>query len=376
MVSCIEPGSIIGVLGGGQLGRMFGIAARRMGYRVHVYEPTPDCPTCQVADREFISSYSDRVALAAFAASVDVITFEFENIPADIVNELARSKPTHPSADVLHTCQNREREKLFLRDNGYPHARFALIETAADLEPAIAQVGFPAVLKTADFGYDGKGQVKVTNAADLASVNLEGRAVAEEWVDFACELSAICARGQDGSSVLFPIAENVHSRHILHHSIVPARVPQDVQAQAGRIAASIAEDLNLVGLLTVEFFLTAGGRLLVNELAPRPHNSGHYSFDACVTSQFEQHLRAVTNYPLGSSQLLSPVVMVNLLGDLWRDERAPDWTTILREPRAKLHLYGKAEARPGRKMGHFCVLDDSAEGALQTALRIQAILEH
>ena len=372
----IGPGATIGVLGGGQLGRMFGIAARKMGYRVHTYEATPDSPAGQISDREFTGSYNDEDALKEFVRSVDVITFEFENIPSSVIDHLAQEKPVYPRSEVLHICQNREREKTFLATNGYPHVPFRLVTGEQDLQVALSALEAPAVLKTADFGYDGKGQQKVDDSKQVDFSTLAGRkAILEKWIDFDAELSVVCARGIGGELSNFTPAENVHRRHILDHSIVPARISERLQRQAIEIATSLAGDLDVVGLIAVEFFLTKQGELLVNELAPRPHNSGHYTFDACVTSQFEQQLRAVCGLPLGSSHLLSPIVMVNLLGDLWVDGMPPNWLPVLRHPNAKLHIYGKTEGRPGRKMGHYCVLSPTVEKALAEALKIRTELD-
>src|SRR6201993_1143139 len=370
----ICPGSTIGVLGGGQLGRMFGIAARRMGYRVHTYESTPDSPAGQVSDREFTGSYTDEAALREFVQSVDVITFEFENIPSAVIDRLALEKPVHPRSEVLHICQNREREKNFLAAHGYPHVPFRIIAGKDDLQEALAVLGLPAVLKTADFGYDGKGQQKIQDAGEVDVSTLGGRkGVLEKWIEFDCELSVICARGSDGQLSAFPVTENVHHRHILDHSIALARMPADLQREATEIAKSLATDLEVVGLLAVEFFFTTSGKLLVNELAPRPHNSGHYTFDACVTSQFEQQLRAVCGLPLGDTRLLTPVLMRNLLGDVWANG-TPDWPRLLALPGLRLHLYGKSEPRPGRKMGHYCVLSSSMEQAWEIDAEAQKIL--
>ena len=375
MIERIAPGATIGVLGGGQLGRMFGIAARRLGYRVHTYEASPDSPAGQISDREFTGSYTDEVAIAEFVNSVDVITFEFENIPAAVIDRIATKKPIRPRSQVLHICQNREREKNFLKEKGYPLAAFRVISNRGELKVALEEIGCPAVLKTADFGYDGKGQRKVDTPADADFTSfLGGKAVLEQWIDFQSEISVIAARGMDGSLGTFPVAENFHSKHILAYSIIPARVPYEVQREASEIARSIATDLEVVGLIAVEFFLTRDGKLLVNELAPRPHNSGHYTFDACVTSQFEQQLRAVCGQPFGSPELLVPTVMVNLLGDLWRDGKPPDWSAVLAQPRAKLHLYGKLEGRAGRKMGHYCVLGPTLPEALEIASNIKSEL--
>jgi 5-(carboxyamino)imidazole ribonucleotide synthase len=373
MIERIAPGATIGVLGGGQLGRMFGIAARRLGYRVHTYESSPDSPAGQISDREFTGSYSDEAAIVEFVDSVDVITFEFENIPAAVLDRIATKKPIHPRSEVLHICQNREREKNFLRTNGYPLAPFRVVGSEEELKVALEEIGYPAVLKTADFGYDGKGQQKIMAAGDADFTPfLGGKAVLESWVDFQCEISVIAARGTNDALCTFPVAENVHSRHILDYSVIPARVPARIQQEASEMARSIAIDLDVIGLIAVEFFVTTDGKLLVNELAPRPHNSGHYTFDACITSQFEQQLRAVCGHPFGSSELLVPTVMTNLLGDLWRDGIPPDWSPILTQPRAKLHLYGKLEGRVGRKMGHYCVLGPTLDEAFKVALNIKS----
>ena len=372
MEMVIPPGSTVGLLGGGQLGRMFALAARRMGYRVHTYEPSPDSPAGQISDREFNGSYADWDLLETFVQSVDVVTFEFENIPAEVVDRISRSKPVHPRSEVLHICQNREREKNFLRTHHYPHAPFAVISDQAELEAALDLIGAPAVLKSADFGYDGKGQQKICPGDRLDySRATASRSVLEKWISFDRELSVICARDGKGHVSVFPASENVHTHHILDYSIVPARIDPAVQGLAQSIASNIASDLGVVGLIAVEFFLTRDNELMVNELAPRPHNSGHYTVDACLTSQFEQQLRAVCGLPFGSADLLRPVVMVNLLGDLWKAGEQPDWRPILNDPYAKLHLYGKLDGRPGRKMGHFCVLRETIEQALADALQIK-----
>jgi 5-(carboxyamino)imidazole ribonucleotide synthase len=363
----IGPGSTVGILGGGQLGRMFGIAARRMGYRVHAFEPHPDSPAGQISDVEINAPYSDSEALKRFARQVDVISFEFENIPLSAINEVASLRPLRPRGEVLHICQNREREKAFLAQHGFPHAPFAVVDSPESLGLALEIIGTPSVLKTADFGYDGKGQLKLEEDLDLKRLWKDfhaPRGVLEKWIPFESELSVIVARGLDGRMVAFPPSENLHKRHILDISIVPARFSPAVCEAAVRLASDITASLDVVGLLAVEFFLARDGRLVVNELAPRPHNSGHYTFDACVTSQFEQQLRAVCGLPLGSNALLTPVVMWNLLGHLW-EKGEPDWGAVLSEPLAKLHLYGKAEARPGRKMGHVAVL-----AQVEEALRV------
>lgn len=370
----IQPGKTIGVLGGGQLGRMFAQAAQTLGYRVHVFEPQADCPAGAVANREINAPYDDLAALAAFARDVDVVTYEFENIPSTPLDAISSLVPLHPRAEVLHVCQNRQREKAWLRANNFPHVRYAEA-LDGDVAAAVAQVGRPCVVKTADFGYDGKGQMRITTDEDLeqACAIFRGRrCVVERWIDFKCELSVIVARTATGEMRAFPVAENIHTRHILDFSIVPARISPAVRREAEDLATAIAAKLGVVGLLAVEMFLTDKGEVLVNELAPRPHNSGHWSLDGGETSQFEQHVRAVCGLPLGSTEAREPTVMVNILGDAWRwqDGRVtgnPNWAAILAEPKAKLHLYCKAEPRLGRKMGHFTVRDADIEVALEKA---------
>ena len=294
MSEIVLPGGTVGVIGGGQLGRMLAIAARRMGYRVHVFEPQPDSPAGQLCDVEVNAPYDDIEQLETFARSVDVVTFEFENIPISAIDRIAAIRPVRPSGNVLHTCQNREREKAFLKSHGFPCAPFEVVDSAASLAGALAKIGSPSVLKTADFGYDGKGQLKLTggeNAQEVWQRFGAPRAVLEKWIPFQAELSVVCARGFDGQVVPFPVSENQHVRHILDLSIVPGRFPASVLEAARDLASRITAALDVVGLLAVELFLASDGELLVNELAPRPHNSGHFTFDACVTSQFEQLLR-------------------------------------------------------------------------------------
>ena len=353
----ILPGRTVGILGGGQLGRMFAIAARRLGYRVHSFDPTRDGPAGQVADQEVIAAYDDIDAARRFAQGVDVVTFEFENIPAETLAAIAELKPVHPAPEVLHICRHRLREKDFLSRHGFPVAPYRPVQSAAQLHQALHELGFPAILKTADFGYDGKGQTRIDrpDQVDAAWEHL-GRpiGVLEAFVPFQQEISVICARGIDGAEACFGPAENVHARHILDVTTVPANLPPGLAHAALDLARAIARSLNVVGLLAVEMFVVAG-QLVVNELAPRPHNSGHYTIDACVTCQFEQQLRAVCGLPLGNVQQLQPAAMANLLGDLWKTGE-PNWRAALAYPDVKLHLYGKAEARPGRKMGHLTAL--------------------
>jgi 5-(carboxyamino)imidazole ribonucleotide synthase len=362
----IAPGATVGVLGSGQLGRMFAIAARRMGYRVHTLSPDTDTPTGQIADREVVAAYDDLDAVRDFARGVDVVTFEFENVSAAAAEAAAEHAPVRPAGSVLHTTQHRLREKGFLANAGIPVTPFAPVRSLADLEEALAALGTPAVLKTAGWGYDGKGQVKIADPGEAAAAwqAIGGQeAILEAFVDFDREVSVVAARGLDGSFAHFGVIENRHHRHILDVSIAPAAVPPAVERAAVEIARGILEGLDVVGVLCVEMFLGRDGRLLVNELAPRPHNSGHLTFDACVTSQFEQQLRAICGLPLGSPELLRPAAMANLLGDLWA-EGVPDWAAACRYPDVKLHLYGKAAARPGRKMGHLTALAATPEAAL------------
>ncbi len=355
----ILPGAALGILGGGQLGRMFAIAARRMGYRPHTLDPQPGSPAGQACDHQEVANYADLEAVSRFASRVSAVSLEFENIPLEAIEAAATICPVRPSGGVLGICQNREREKSFLEKAGFPCAPFRIVDSAAALATALRELGgHSAVLKTADFGYDGKGQKKVEgNCHPGATWGAFGaaRAVLEAWIPFEAELSVIVARGLDGAMRTFPVAENIHRNHILDLSIVPGRFPAEVTTRAETLARDIAEALDLTGLLAVEMFLTKSGDLLVNELAPRPHNSGHFSFDACVTSQFEQQVRTLCGLPLGSTRLLTPVVMLNILGDAWAHGE-PDWRGLLADPDAKLHLYGKREPRPGRKMGHVCFL--------------------
>ncbi|MGC6454946.1 MAG: 5-(carboxyamino)imidazole ribonucleotide synthase [Coraliomargaritaceae bacterium] len=369
----IPPGATIGILGGGQLGRMLILAGRPLGYRFHVFEPNGPCTAGRVADLEINAPYSDTDALRTFAQGVDLITLEFENIPAEAIETLQAITPVLPGWKSLYTCQHRQREKDFLQAGGFPCAPFAYADSASSLADAVQSVGLPCVVKTAAFGYDGKGQVKL--AASDAGRDFESlwtelgappRVVVEKWIEHKGEFSVVCARRCDDTVHTFPMAENIHRNHILHASILPARAPQKVQDEAAEIAKGLARALDLVGLLAVEFFLDADDTLIVNEMAPRPHNSGHYSIEACVASQFEQHIRAVCGLPFGSTGLLRPTVMTNLLGDLWQSG-TPDWQPILADPAAKLHLYDKGEARPGRKMGHFTVSGETPDEALAKA---------
>lgn len=365
----VLPGSTIGVLGSGQLGRMFAIAARRMGYRVHTYSPDFDTPTGQVSDLEITADYGDLDRVAEFARGVSVVTFEFENVPATTAEACERFAPVRPSGNVLHIAQHRLREKTFLAGAGLPVTSFRPVRSREALRDALADLGCPAILKTAGFGYDGKGQQRVASFSqiDEAMHNLQGAdAVLEAFIDFEREVSVVAARGLDGSFVHYGVVENDHRNHILDTTIAPARVSEAVQREAIEITRTVFEKLDVNGVLCVEFFVTRAGKLLINELAPRPHNSGHFSFDACVTSQFEQQLRAVCGLPLGAAEQMRPAAMVNLLGDLWEGGE-PDWQAACQHPDVKLHLYGKLAARPGRKMGHLTALANTVEEALEHA---------
>ena len=373
------PPSTLGILGGGQLGRMLALEARRSGYRVVVFTNEPSgCPAGQVADGEINAEYSDTQALESFLAQVDVVTAEFENIPDDCLQAVEAVKPLRPSRHAIYTTQHREREKLFLREQGIACAEFRIIEDLAGLEQAVAELGRPCVIKTAAFGYDGKGQCKVTEGTDLLDAwrMFAGfHAVVEQWVPFVMEVSVVGARSVDGSTAVHGCVENVHEHHILDVSIAPARVAADIEAQALALWQAVAQGLDYVGTMAVEMFVTAEGKVLVNEIAPRPHNSGHYTIDACRTSQFGQQLRAVCGLPLGDASQHTPAVMINLLGDVWPGEtESPDWSPVLTHPGAKLHLYGKELAKWRRKMGHFTVLGDTVEVALADAKGIQASL--
>ena len=365
MPSAILPGSTLGVLGSGQLGRMFAIAARRLGYRVHVLSPDDDTPTGQVADLEVRAAYDDLDAVAEFARGVSVVTFEFENVPAATTEACERFAPVRPGGNVLYTTQNRLREKGFLKKAGLPVTPFWPVRSKEELRTALAAAGCPAVLKTADWGYDGKGQAKINaigEVDDLWPRFSGGEAILESFIDFQCELSVVAARGADGKLVTYGPMSNSHARHILDVSVAPADVSPAAREGSIEIARQVLERLDVVGVLCVEFFLDQAGELLINELAPRPHNSGHLTIDACVTCQFEQQVRAVCGLPLGSPLQQRPAAMVNLLGELW-DGGAPDWAAALALDDVKLHLYGKAEPRAGRKMGHLTALGDTGASA-------------
>ncbi len=372
MSSPILPGATIGILGSGQLGRMTAQAAIRMGYRVATLSPDRAPTPCgQAGAREVTASYDDLDAVAEFARSVDVVTFEFENVSAAATEVCAKFAPVRPGGHVLHTTQNRLREKNFLKQHGFPTAEFRAVETESDCDGS----GYPAILKTAGFGYDGKGQKKVNSAdeARAAFLELEGQpCVLEALIDFDFEASIVAARGVDGSFAAFPLAQNYHANHILDVTTAPAQVPQALATDADALARGIFEQLGVVGVLAVELFVTRTGTILVNELAPRPHNSGHWTIEGAATSQFEQQVRAVCGLPLGSTEMRTGgAAMANLLGDLW----PCDWTGALERPGVALHLYGKAEPRPGRKMGHLTALGETPQAAAATVRRARAALK-
>ena len=375
------PPANIGILGSGQLGRMLAIAARQMGYRVHVFSPDRQSPTGQIADREFIAAYDDLDAVRRFAQSVEVVTYEFENVPAETAVTCAQFAPLHPGPQALHIAQNRLREKEFMVQHGLPVAPFVAVGSLAGLLVGLEEIGAPAILKTTTSGYDGKGQEKIVNRqSSIVNRHWDAihhqPAILEAFVDFEREVSVVAARGADGSFAHFGVIANDHANHILDVSTAPADVPPAVAKEGETMARAVLEALDVVGVLCVEFFLTGDGRLLINEIAPRPHNSGHLTIEACATSQFEQQLRAICGLPLGDTTYLKPAAMANLLGDLWpqptsqnpqseiRNPKSPNWTAVLaHHPAVKLHLYGKTEARPGRKMGHITALADSGEEA-------------
>lgn len=400
MVHVIKPGSAIGILGSGQLGRMLALAARPYAYHIHVFSPEANSPAGQVADREFVAAYDDFDAVRDFAHSVDVVTYEFENVPLETAAACAAIVPLRPRTEALRVAQNRLREKHFFADNGLPTAPFAPVHFLKELQVGLAEIGCPAVLKTAVSGYDGKGQIKINHpdeAADAWQAVGEVNCILEGWVEFEREVSLVAARDVNGRIAHYNLIENAHHNHILDISVAPADVPPQILAQAEAMVQTVLTALDVVGVLCVEFFLTptpspspwngAGSRLLLNEIAPRPHNSGHLTIEACVTSQFEQQLRTVCGLPVGDTSYLRSGAMANLLGDLWQknqrkgaevqrkntkksassaksaDNFPPNWTAVLTDPRLKLHLYGKETARPGRKMGHITALADTVEAA-------------
>jgi len=371
----ILPGATLGLLGGGQLGMMFTVAARTLGYRVTVLDPDAHAPAAQFATRHLARDFNDEAALAELASSCAAVTTEFENAPAAALDALSSRTTVRPAGASVAIAQDRRREKTFFADHGFPVGAFACIDSAADLDAAAARVKFPALLKTARFGYDGKGQARVASRAELATQFAAWRGVPcvlEELLALEKEVSVVLARDAGGAVAVFPVAENSHARGILDVSIAPARVPAALAAEAVALASRLAQALDYAGVLAVEMFVV-GGKLLFNEIAPRPHNSGHYTIDACRTSQFEQQVRVLCDLPLGDPSQHTPAVMLNLLGDAWHGGD-PAWEAVLRHPEAHLHLYGKREVRPGRKMGHVTVCDASPGRALEIALEIRRAL--
>lgn len=365
----ILPGSTLGMLGGGQLGRMFTIAARTMGYDVLVLDPDTESPAGKLATTHICANYADHSALEQIAKTCDAVTTEFENVPASTLEALAKTCPVRPGAKAVTIAQDRIHEKNFLKDNGFSTAPFAVIQSFEDLQKSIQEIGTPAILKVSRFGYDGKGQFGINIESDIEKAwkTLQGEAcVLEQRMPLDIEVSVVLARGIEGEVVTYPVSENIHEGGILDVSIVPARIDKAREEKVISMAKDIANALDYVGVMAVEFFIS-NGELLVNEIAPRPHNSGHYTLDACMTDQFEQQVRAVCGLPLGDTSLLSPVVMINMLGDIWHNGETPQWQKLLDHPNVKLHLYGKREARPGRKMGHFNVLSSNINDALALA---------
>ncbi|MCD4498369.1 5-(carboxyamino)imidazole ribonucleotide synthase [Chromobacterium vaccinii] len=376
-MAAILPPAMLGILGGGQLGRMFAVAAKTMGYRVAVLDPDENAPAAAFADRHIRAPYNDPAALRELADSCAAVTTEFENVNADAMRELARRTRVSPSGDCVAIAQDRIAEKAWINKAGLPTAPYLAIESVEDIQVDLAPY-LPGILKTARLGYDGKGQVRVQTAAEAraAYANLGGQAcVLEKMLDLQLEVSAIVTRVSSAQSAVFPVAENIHKNGILDESIVPARIAPALAKQAQEMARKLAEALDYVGVLAVEFFVLADDSLVVNEIAPRPHNSGHYTLTACLTDQFQQQVRAMCGLLPGRTDLLSPVVMVNLLGDVWKDNgHEPNWDVLAEAPNAQLHLYGKKQARPGRKMGHFNVMAASADEALDQARALKDTL--
>ncbi|QDU82176.1 N5-carboxyaminoimidazole ribonucleotide synthase [Polystyrenella longa] len=377
MTQYFPPGSKLGVLGSGQLGRMFAIAARRLGYGVHVFSPDENSPTAQVADREFVAEYDDLNAIEEFAQSVSVITFEFENVPAASTDVAQKFTRVDPCVEILHLSQNRNREKSSLAAMGIPVPKFEPVHSLDDLKQAVQKLGRPSVLKTATMGYDGKGQTLIQPDTDLETLwpEYEGQeSILEQFVDFEMEISVVGARGREGDFAACGPIQNDHRNHILDVSVLPAMVSDAIAKQAIEVTRTVMSEIDVVGVLCIEFFVTSDGRLLVNELAPRPHNSGHLTIDACETCQFEQQVRAIAGLPLGQFNHHQPAAMVNLLGDEW-EQGEPDWVEFTRQfPDVKIHLYGKEEPRPGRKMGHLTCLAETGSVAAERVLQARELL--
>ena len=365
----ILPPAMLGMLGGGQLGRFFVIAAHEMGYRVTVLDPDSNSPAGKIADKHLCAAFDDAAALDEMAGTCAAFTTEFENVPASTLEYLAKSRPVHPAASAVAIAQNRISEKNFLRDNGFPHVPYAVIRDENEVPPANSGL-YPGILKVSRFGYDGKGQARVATPeeAKAAFRSFKGEAcVLEMRLALDYEVSVVLARDAAGNIKAFPTAENAHRNGILDVSIAPARGSAEVREGAQALARGVAEKLAYIGVLGVEFFV-CNDSLYVNEMAPRPHNSGHYTIDACVTNQFEQQVRAMCSLSLGDPRQHSPAVMVNLLGNVWPEGQEPAWNLLFNQPNLKLHLYGKHEARPGRKMGHFTVIGEEAPQVLAIAM--------
>ncbi|WP_417377057.1 5-(carboxyamino)imidazole ribonucleotide synthase [Gimesia maris] len=378
MSELIAPGATLGMLGSGQLGRMFAIEARRLGYHVHVFSPESQTPTGQVADLEVVGEYDDLDAVANFAKKVDVISFEFENVLSVTTDAASQFAPVRPGANVLHVAQNRIREKSELRDAGIPVTPFAVVRSVEELKTALSELGYPAVLKSATSGYDGKGQVKIDSPEEAEAAWKEVGAdetVLEAFIDYICELSVVGVRGLDGEFAYYGPMKNDHANHILDISVFPSGMGDEVNRKAVEVTRAVFEHLDVVGVLCVEFFLTGDQRLMLNEIAPRPHNSGHLTIDGHVTCQFEQQVRAICGLPLGSTRSLGPTAMANLLGDHW-EPGPPDWSALKQFPDVKVHLYGKQESRIGRKMGHLTALAETSEAAVQRVKEARAAIFH
>lgn len=373
MGKSVSPGEMIGILGGGQLGRMSAQAAQKLGFKVKIFDPSPTVCASAVAHETVTAPWNDLSALKKFSQGCSRVTLEFENIPPDTIDFVNQLTPCHPSAKVLEICQNRQKEKEFLKENKIPCAPFRVINSLDELKVAVKEIGYPCVLKTAVFGYDGKGQIKIKDETqdieEAWSITGGGRGVLESWISHDCEISVIVARGENGEVAVYEPTENIHKDHILYLSLSPARIHPSVTSEAKSLALKIVEKINLTGILAVEMFVYEN-KIMVNELAPRPHNSGHVTLDNNTTSQFEQHIRAVCGLPLGPIQTHTPAVMLNILGDVWINGATPDWNKATQYPHVKLHLYGKGQAVPKRKMGHITILGPTLEEALQLAQKI------
>jgi len=370
----VTPGETIGILGGGQLGRMSAQAAKKLGYKVKIFDPASFVCATAVAQETITAPWDDLKALKKFTTGCSRVTLEFENIPASTIEFVNKITPCHPSTRVLEICQNRQKEKEFFRENQIPCAPFKIVNTLEELKRAVKEIGYPCVLKTAIFGYDGKGQTKISSEThDLEeawSITGGGRGVLEAWIPHDCEISVIIVRGENGEVAVYEPTENIHKDHLLHLSLSPARISQSVINEAKLLALKIVEKIGLTGMLAVEMFVHRE-KILVNELAPRPHNSGHVTLDNNTTSQFEQHIRSVCGLPLGEIKTQQPAVMLNILGDFWKNGITPDWNIALQYPNVKLHLYDKGQAVPKRKMGHLTVLGPTLEAALKLAQKIE-----